>query len=174
MKISEQFKRVIQSRFLWLALLAALVVLFPFDWLSKVWPAFGSLFDRIFVSAREHEIGHTTLFLLAGLLVLCSLPQLRRYPLFYILIMILGEVGEEFLQALSKWQVPNIWDGRDLGFDALGFVLAYLLVWVWWRLRDAKIDEKEKAIFPASEWLNSFQENARLVARWARYCFRWA
>src|SRR6266568_2750750 len=110
MKTSARFMGAIQLRFLWLALLAALVVLFPFDWLSEVWPAFGSLFDRIFVSAREHEIGHTTLFLLAGLLVLCSLPQLRRHPLIYTVIMILAAVGEEFLQALSKWQIPNIWD----------------------------------------------------------------
>jgi hypothetical protein len=136
MKISARIMGVIQSRFLWLALLAALVVLFPFDWLSEAWPALGSLFDQVFVSAREHEIGHTTLFLLAGLLVLCSLPQLRRHPLIYTVIMILGAVGEEILQALSKWQIPNIWDGRDLAFDALGFVLAYLLVWIWWRFRE--------------------------------------
>ena len=170
MKISPRWAGAIQSRFLWLALLAAILILFPFDWLSEVWPAFGSLFDRIFVSEREHALGHTIVFLLAGLLVFCSIPQLRRHPLLYTLIMILGAVGEEFFQALSKWQMPNVGDGRDIGFDVLGFVLAYLLAWVWWRLRDAKIDEKEKAIFPASEWLNSFQENARqrLSIPWER------
>src|SRR5262249_31003678 len=102
MKTSARFMGAIQSRLLWLALLAALVVLFPFDWLSEIWPAFGSLFDRIFVSAREHAIGHTTLFLIAGLLVFCSIPQVRRYPYLYTVIMILGAVGEEFLQALSR------------------------------------------------------------------------
>jgi hypothetical protein len=61
-------------------------------------------------------------------------------------IMILGAVGEEFLQALSRWQTPNVGDGRDLGFDALGFVLAYLLVWVWWRLRDAQSERKKKTM----------------------------
>ncbi len=131
MKTSARFMGAMQSRLLWLVLLAAFVVLFPFDWLSEIWPTFGSLFDRIFVSARAHAIGHATLFLIAGLLVFCSIPQVRRYPYLYTVIMILGAVGEEFLQSLSKWQVPNVGDGRDLGFDALGFVLAYLLAWVW-------------------------------------------
>jgi len=179
MKTSTRFIGTFRSRFLWFALLAAIMVLFPFDWLSEVWPAFGSLFDRIFVSAREHAIGHTALFLIAGLLVFCSLPHLRHHPLLYTVIMILGAVGEEFLQALSRWQTPNVGDRRDLGFDALGFVLAYLLAWVWWRLRDAQKDEKEKndgaietqkALFPAGEWLNYFQENARqrLTIPWER------
>ena len=144
MKISARFMKAIQSRFLWLALLAVILVLFPFDWLSEVWPAFGSLFDRIFVSAREHAIGHTTLFLIAGLLVFCAIPQLRRHPLLYTVIMTLGAVGEEFFQALSKWQIPNIGDGRDLGFDALGFMLAYLFVWVWWQFRNAQPERKKK------------------------------
>lgn len=145
-KASMRFTRIIQSRLLWLALLAAVLVLFPFDWLSEVWPSFGSLFDRIFVSAREHAIGHTTLFLIAGLLMFCSMLQLRRHPLFYMVIMILGAVGEEFFQALSRWRTPNVSDGRDLGFDALGFVLAYLLAWVWWLLRDVQSERKKKAM----------------------------
>lgn len=168
MKTSVRFRGAIQSRLLWLVLLAALIVLFPFDWLSEVWPAFGSLFDQIFVSAREHAIGHTTLFLISGLLVFCSIPQLRRYPHLYTFIMILGAMGEEFFQALSRRQMPNIGDGHDLGFDALGFMLAFLLAWTWWWLRNARKNEKEKTIFPASEWLNSFQGNAhqRLLIPW--------
>ena len=118
-------------------------MLFPFDWLSEVWPAFGRIFDRIFVSEREHAIGHATLFWLASLLVLCSMPQLRRHPLLYTLIIVLEALGEEFLQALSRWQTPNFGDGRDLSFDALGFVLAYLLVWIWWWLRDARPERKK-------------------------------
>ncbi|MGH2505863.1 MAG: hypothetical protein ACRDHZ_00350 [Ktedonobacteraceae bacterium] len=146
MKTHERVMQVIQSRFFWLALLAAVLVLFPFDWLSEIWPAFGSIFDRVFVSAREHEIGHTTVFLLAGLLVLCAVPGLRRHPLFYALIMAVGSVGEEAFQALSKWQLPNLGDGRDLSFDALGFVLAYVLIWVWWWLRHAQSRSKKTTL----------------------------
>ncbi|HLG64251.1 MAG TPA: hypothetical protein VKY19_20065 [Ktedonosporobacter sp.] len=134
----KRVTRATQPYSLWLALLAAILVLFPFDWLSEVWPPFGYIFDRVFVTAREHAIGHTTLFLLAGLLVLCSIPRLRRFLLLYLLIMLLGSLGEESFQALSTWRMPNYGDGRDLGFDALGFVLAYLLAWGWSLLRNTK------------------------------------
>ncbi|HZO71498.1 MAG TPA: hypothetical protein VFB60_04800 [Ktedonobacteraceae bacterium] len=138
MKMHQRVMRAIQPYSLWLALLAAGLVLFPFDWLSEVWPPFGYIFDCVFVTAREHAIGHTTLFLLAGLLVLCSIARLRRAPLLYLLMMLLGSLGEESFQALSTWRMPSYGDGRDLGFDALGFVLAYLLVWGWSLLRDTK------------------------------------
>lgn len=167
MKIHKQNAR---SFMLWLAPLAALLVLFPFDWLSEVWPAFGHLFDQIFVSEREHALGHATLFTLAGLLVLGSMPRLRKKPVLYTLIMVVGALGEEFFQALSKWQMPNLGDGRDLGFDALGFALAYLLVWVWWWLAQMRavngqeipqVADAPQETFSASEWLKHFQENAR-------------
>lgn len=146
MKTYGLVTRAIRARFLWLALLAAVLVLFPFDWLSEVWPAFGSIFDRVFVSEREHAIGHTTLFLLAGLLVLCAAPRLRWHPLLYAFILALGSLGEETFQALSKWQMPNLGDGRDLSFDALGFVLAYLLIWVYWRLRGTRPSCKKETL----------------------------
>jgi hypothetical protein len=114
------------------AILAAVtLVLFPFDWLQQVWPAYAQLFDRIFVSAREHAVGHATLFFIAGLLALWALPALRTRPLRYALVMAVGALGEEALQALSKRQVPNLGDGRDLLFDLLGFTLAYLAVALW-------------------------------------------
>ncbi|MGH2478424.1 MAG: hypothetical protein ACRDHW_02040 [Ktedonobacteraceae bacterium] len=138
MKNHTHVLRIIQSRYLWLALLAAVLVLFPFDWLSDVWPAYALVFERVFATVLAHEIGHTSIFLLAGLLILCAIPQLRRHPLLYALIMALGALGEESFQALSRWRVPNFGDGRDLGFDALGFVLAYLLVWAWWRIKNSR------------------------------------
>lgn len=179
MKTHSRVLQVFQSPYFWLALLAAVLVLFPFDWLSDVWPVYALVFDRVFATVLAHEIGHATLFLLAGLLVHCAIPRLRRHALLYTLIMILGSLGEESFQALSRWRMPNFGDGRDLGFDALGFVLAYLLAWLWWRLRDAQPDRKRKtmqaiktpkAIFSASEWLSYFQENAhqRLPIPWER------
>jgi hypothetical protein len=135
-----RFMGATRLSFLWFVLFAAVLVLFPFEWLSDVWPAYALVFDRVFATALAHEIGHATIFLLAGLLVLCSMPRLRRYPLFYTVILVLGALGEELLQALSlnRWQPPNVVDGRAFGFDTLGFVLAYLLVWVWWRLRSTQ------------------------------------
>jgi hypothetical protein len=82
--------------------------------------------------------------LLAGLLILCSSARLRRSPLLYTVVLILGALGEELLQALSKWQLPDIGDLRDIGFDALGFMSAYLLVWGWWKLRNTQKDRRSK------------------------------
>jgi hypothetical protein len=154
--------RLIQSRLSWGVLLAATLVLFPFDWLSESWPAFGSLFDRVFVSAREHALGHSAVFLIAGLLVLYSLPRLRRTLALYLLTLSAAALGEEFFQGLSRWRLPEAGDGRDLAFDALGFVLAYLLAWICSIRREMRPDEKDLVIFPAGEWLQTFQENARL------------
>jgi hypothetical protein len=170
MKISSRLMKACQSRLFWGALLAATLVLFPFDWLSEAWPAFGLLFDRIFVSASDHALGHTAVFLIAGLLVLWSLPQLRRSSMLFIIVLISGAVGEEFFQGLSRWRMPDSGDGRDLGFDVLGSVLAYLLVWIWWKLRQIRPEKNEIALFSAGQWLTSFQENARqrLAIPWER------
>ena len=110
--------------------MAIVLVLFPFDWLSQAWPAFGQVFDRVFVTTRDHEIGHTTLFFIAALLVLFAVPMLCSRPILYFMLMVLGAVGEEAFQSLSKQQLPTIWDGRDLLFDALGFTSAYVVVWL--------------------------------------------
>lgn len=135
MKTTWRYFFRIQPRIYWLIALAAVLMLFPFDWLSEVWPAFGQIFDRVFVTARDHAIGHTTIFVLAGLMILCAFPALRKRPIFYVLVMISGALGEEAFQALSRWHIPNLGSGRDLGFDVLGFTLAYLFVWGWLRLR---------------------------------------
>lgn len=127
-------------RFLWFVLLAAALVLFPFEWLSSIWPVSALVFDRVFATALAHEIGHATIFLLASLFVLCSVPRLRRNPLFSSVILVLGALAEELLQALSlnRWQPSSIIDERAFCFDTLGFVLAYLLVGLWWRLRNRR------------------------------------
>jgi hypothetical protein len=110
------------------ALLAASLVLFPFDWLGDVWPAYALVFDRVFATALAHEVGHTTLFFIAGLLILLSFPRLRRRPALYLVIMALGAVSEEALQDLFKLSLPSIWDGRDLLLDLTGFVVAYAVM----------------------------------------------
>ncbi len=108
--------------------LAAGFVLFPFDWLANVWPAYGQIFDRVFVTARDHAIGHATLFFIAALLVLTAVPRLATRPPLYFALLILGSIGEESLQSLFKLQWPNLGDGRDLFFDFVGYTVAFALV----------------------------------------------
>lgn len=131
---------------LWFVGFSALLVLLPFEWLRNIWPAYAQLFDRVFATALAHHIGHTVVFLLAGLLLLCASARLRRNPLLYATICMLGALGEELFQGISKWQLPDIGDLRDIGFDVLGFVLAYLLVWAWWRLRNIQKDGRSKNV----------------------------
>lgn len=111
-----------------LVVAALALVLFPFDWLEGVWPAYGQLFDRVFVGPREHAIGHATLFCIAGGLALVALPALRRRPALYLAVMVLGALAEEAVQDLFKRQMTTPGDARDLLFDALGLAAAYVLV----------------------------------------------
>ncbi|HEY7346935.1 MAG TPA: hypothetical protein VH599_01355 [Ktedonobacterales bacterium] len=120
---------------LWPVLAGLLIVLFPFDWLSEVWPAFGRPFDLVFVNARDHAIGHATMFLLMSLLALLSIPALRPRPALYFGLMLLVGVGQETLQAFFKQAFPNIYAGRDLFFDLTGVTAAYLIVFTWRWLR---------------------------------------
>jgi hypothetical protein len=117
---------------------AGVLILFPFDWLANVWPAYSRLFDIVFATALAHHIGHATIFFLAGLLALFGFPALRPRPWRYLGVMALGALGEEALQSLFKHDLPTPGDARDLFFDLLGFVAANLLVGVWRHVTTAK------------------------------------
>lgn len=128
---------------LWLALAVVGLVLFPFDWLGNVWPGYAVLFDRVFVSSRDHAIGHATLFFLAGLALLIVIPWLQARPLLYLALMVVGALLQESIQSLFKLTLPNLGDGRDLLFDALGYGLAMGVVWlvrVSWQRRAGRAD----------------------------------
>lgn len=114
--------------FLLPVLLAAGLVLFPFDWLGQVWPAYALVFDHVFATALAHEVGHVTLFFLASLLILLSFPRLRRHPALSLVIMALGALSQETLQDLFKGSLPSIWDGRDLLLDLTGCVAAFAVM----------------------------------------------
>lgn len=116
---------------LWPLAIGAVLVIFPFDWLGNVWPAYQQLFERVFVGAREHHIGHSTLFLIVGLIVLLSFSALRTRPLLYFLLMISAAIAQELVQDLFKYVLPDLSDGLDLLYDAVGFAIAYLIVWGW-------------------------------------------
>ena len=146
-----------QSPAHWLALVAVVVVFFPFEWPVTVWPAYALVFDWVFATALAHAIGHTIVFLLAGLLVLNSMPRLRQYPLFYFVMMVLGSLGEEFLKlfVLNRWLAPLVSDVRSLSFDTLGFVLAYLLLWGWWWFRNARSGRRARKRRPRPAYFHS-------------------
>lgn len=131
----------IARRVVVVALVAAALALtiFPFDWLTQVWPGYRVVFDRVFVTARDHAIGHATLFAIVGLGVLAVAPWLRTRLAPYLGLGLLGALTQEAVQALAKQDWPNWGDGRDLLFDTLGLLLAFLLVQLvlWGRTRRA-------------------------------------
>ncbi len=133
-----EIARGVQVR-LWPVLLGLAVVLFPFDWLANVWPAYASLFDVVFATPLSHEIGHATMFFLISLLALLSVPALSQRPALYFGLLLLVAVGQEAIQALAKQQLPTIYDGRDLLMDLTGIVIAYLVALAWRWLSSRKI-----------------------------------
>ena len=116
---------------LWPLAIGLVLVLFPFDWLANVWPAYRQVFEQVFVGAREHHIGHSALFFIVGLLVLVSFPSLRSRPLLYFGLLISAAIAQEAVQDLFKFVLPDLTDSLDLLFDAVGFTIAYLVVWGW-------------------------------------------
>src|SRR5260370_15051131 len=99
---------------LWPLTIGLVLVLFPFDWVANVWPAYRQVFEQVFVGAREHHIGHSTLFFIVGMLVLINFPALRTRPLLYFGLMILAAIAQELLQDIFKFALPDLLDGLDL------------------------------------------------------------
>src|SRR5216683_6608406 len=116
---------------LWPLAIGLVLVLFPFDWLANVWPAYRQVFEQVFVGAREHHIGHSALFFIVGLLVLINFPSLRSRPLLYFGLLISEAIAQEAVQDLFKFVLPDLTDSLDLLYDAIGFTIAYLVVWGW-------------------------------------------
>jgi hypothetical protein len=116
---------------LWPLAIGLVLVLFPFDRLATVWPAYRQVFEQVFVGAREHHIGHSALFFIVGLLVLINFPSLRSRPLLYFGLLISAAIAQEAVQDLFKFVLPDLTDSLDLLFDAVGFTIAYLVVCGW-------------------------------------------
>lgn len=119
-----------------------LVILwFPFDWLSTVWPAFGVPFRQVFRNAHDHLIGHTVFFFLVGLLVLAIIPAWRRRPQWYFPALVFAALVQETIQAYFRGQVPTFTDFNAFTGDALGGVSAFvlwLLLGLLTRIRDTR------------------------------------
>ncbi len=128
-------RQVLRPRFAWPMLAALFLVLFPFSWLSRVWPEFGVPFNYLFATARAHQIGHVTLFFAVTLLILSSFPTLRQRPILSIVLMMSGAIGEEVIQALFAPEPAALIETRTLLLDFAGIIAACLLIKVWSRSR---------------------------------------
>jgi len=115
----------------WLAVALALGFLwFPFDWLSKVWPAFGVPFHVLFHDARGHFIGHTIFFLVIGLFMQALLPVLQRKPLMYFVGLVLAALIQETIQAFFRGVIPRFDDYNAFRGDAIGGASAFVVFFV--------------------------------------------
>jgi hypothetical protein len=124
-------------RYAWPTLLLIMILWFPFDWLSTVWPAFGVPFRKVFRDAHDHFIGHTVFFLIIGFLILTYAPALRRKPLWYAFGLVLAALGQETIQAFARGELPAFNDWNAFRGDSLGGVGAFLL-WQVIRLLQSK------------------------------------
>lgn len=109
------------------------LTLFPFGWLGELWPAFGRGLDLVFSNDARHAVGHASLFCLLGAAALAVLPLLRARPAYYVGMLLLAGVGQEFFQMLYKGRLLLFDDSRDLLTDLLGIIIAFVLVWGWRR-----------------------------------------
>jgi hypothetical protein len=105
-----------------------LVILwFPFDWLSEVWPMFGVPFRRVFRDAHDHFVGHTIFFFIIGTLILCKLPILGRRLHWYVAGLIVAALVQEAIQAGFRGEFPTFTDFNVFRGDALGGIGAWVL-----------------------------------------------
>ncbi len=117
-------------RYGWPVLILLGILWFPFDWLSEVWPAFGSPFRQVFRTAHDHFIGHTIFFFIVGMFILSIVPVLRRRLHWYILGLILAALIQETIQAFFRGQFPTFTDFNAFKGDVLGGMGAWLLWFV--------------------------------------------
>ena len=124
-------KQVLCPRLPWLVALALSCILFPFSWLSRAWVLFGRLFYLIFATPQAYIAGHIVLFCGVGLLLLLSMPALRKHLQLYILCLMLGAFAEEVIQVLCNAHPGLHKDARNLLLDLCGILLASFLLHLW-------------------------------------------
>jgi hypothetical protein len=114
----------------WPILVLLGILWFPFDWLSTVWPAFGTVFQQVFRTTHDHLVGHTIFFLVVGLLILGYVPALRRRPFWYLVGLVLAALMQEAIQAVFAGRLPTFSDTNAFTGDALGGISAFVI----WRI----------------------------------------
>lgn len=138
---------ILHPRLLWPVALALTCILFPFFWLSRTWPLFGTLFNFIFSTPLAYFTGHVLLFCGASLSILLCIPKLRQHPLYYILCLMPGAFAEEFIQVMFNSHPGLHKDARNLLLDLAGILLAYFVLRLW-HSRRASRKYPSSASFP--------------------------
>lgn len=106
------------------AVLLLTLALTPYGWIGARWPAFGQFVDWMFDTATMHALGHSSIFLLLGLLLLQIVPALRRHPWRFLALLLLAGVAQEAFQLLYKQRPLDFDTPRDLLTDLVGAVVA--------------------------------------------------
>jgi VanZ family protein len=122
----------------WPFLLALLIALFPYGWITRFSIPFQEFMDMLFPSVRAHAIGHTSMFFFLGSAVLITFPQLRTRPILFFGLMLLAGIAQEGFQLAYK-QRPIVFDDvRDLIPDMFGAALALGVIQLASTLRHVK------------------------------------
>jgi VanZ family protein len=114
-------------------------ILFPMEFLARVWPAFGNIFNPIFSPDWVHIVMHSLLYV-----VLVFLATQFISPISLRALLILVGIGllvgclQEGLQILSIRTWPG-WPPEilDLSVDLMGTVLGIAISRLWRRTRRA-------------------------------------
>lgn len=106
-----------RRRLLTLALALVGLAIFPFGWLSSVWPAFAVGFEAAFASEWGHRLGHAGVFAVVGAALLWTAPPLRRRPLIYAAMILSVGLAQEGAQLAYKARPPGGAELFDLATD---------------------------------------------------------
>jgi VanZ family protein len=112
-------------------------ILFPMEFLARVWPAFGNIFNPIFAPDWVHILMHSLLYsMLACLLAQRIAPISLKAGLILIGLGLLVGCLQESLQILSIRAWPG-WPAEilDLSVDLMGTILGISLSRVWISMR---------------------------------------
>jgi len=123
---------------IWLVLWIA-GILFPMEFLARVWPAFRKIFNPIFSPDWVHIVMHTLLYsVLVFLLAQAISPISLKAGLFLVGLGLLVGCMQESLQLLSARAWPG-WPPEllDLSVDLMGAIIGISLSRLWMHLKRA-------------------------------------
>jgi hypothetical protein len=117
------------------------LVLFPWGWLGQEWPPAGAVIDFLFANAKEHAVGHATIFFLFGTALLLTFHFFQRHIWLFFGVMLAGAVGQELFQAIYKQYIDWFDTPRDIVTDFVGVIAALLAVMAFLYFRKKRVRE---------------------------------
>jgi VanZ family protein len=121
---------------IWLVLWIA-GILFPMEFLARVWPAFGKIFNPIFSPDWVHIVMHTLLY--SGLVFLLA-QAISPISAKAVLVLMGMGVLVGCLQESVQLLIARAWPGwpaeiLDLSVDLMGASIGISLSWIWMRFK---------------------------------------